>query len=79
MLYRMPPRLRMFVETVVWTAAAYLATVGVLAMMQGQADGPEWWLVLAWLVGAGLGSLIRKVPFHILATDRSQTANGKIR
>ena len=72
MFYKLPPRVRMFIESVVWTSAAVLAVTGLIAMLRGQAESPEWWLILIWLVAAGVGASIREVPFHIAATDRSR-------
>jgi hypothetical protein len=72
MFYKLPPRVRMFIEKVAWTGGAYLATGGLIAMLQGQAGSPEWWHILIWLIAAGVAAWIQKVPFHITATDRSR-------
>ena len=71
MFYKLRPRVRMFIETVVWTGAAVLSAAGLTAMLQGDIESPDWWLILAWVSAAGVGASIRKVPFHIQATDRS--------
>jgi len=77
MFHKLPARVRMFIETIVWTGAAVLAVNGLTAMIRGQVDSPEWWLILIWLVAAGVGASIRKVPFHIAATDRSRLRLSK--
>jgi len=72
MFYKLPPRVRMFIESLSWTGAAVLSVSGLTAMLRGQVPSPEWWIILAWLAGAAIGARIRKVPFHIAATDRSR-------
>lgn len=72
MFYKLRPRVRMFIETVSWTGAAVLSVAGLTAMLRGQVDSPQWWVILVWLAAAGVGASIRKVPFHIEATDRSR-------
>ena len=72
MLYKLRPRVRMFIDRVVWTGGAYLATGGLIAMLQGQQGSPKWWHILIWLIAAGGAAWTQKVPFHIKATDRSR-------
>ena len=71
MLSRLPPRLHMFVREVWFVTVFYLAVVGLVAIHQGTAEPPPWWLPTAALIGTALGCLIRRVPANIVATRRA--------
>ncbi|MBJ6123255.1 hypothetical protein [Sphingomonas mollis] len=69
--YRLNPRVRLFIEQVVWVGGAYLAVTGLLAIVQGRATGPDWWIIPIFLVAAAVGACIREIPYNIRATDLS--------
>ena len=55
MLSRLPPRLHKFVREVWFVTVFYLAVVGLVAIHQGTAEPPPWWLPTAALIGIALG------------------------
>jgi hypothetical protein len=71
MLSRLPPRLHMFVREVWFVTVFYLAVVGLIAIHQGNAEPPPWWLPTAALIGTALGCLVRQVPADIVAARRA--------
>jgi len=52
---RLPPRLDMFVRYVGGLIVAYLAIGGALAIYDGHAKLPHWWMIAASLVGGAFG------------------------
>ena len=73
MYYRLPPRLRMFIEQLLWVIGGYLAAAGLMSIVRGHIPGPDWWLIPSFVVGAAIGARVRAVPYSISATDRSGT------
>ena len=73
MYYKLNPRVRMFIEQVVWVGGAYLAVIGLVAIVQGRASGLDWWLIPMFLVAAAIGACFREIPYSIRATDLSGT------
>ena len=59
---RLPPRLNTFVRYVGGLIVAYLAIGGALAIYDGHAKLPHWWMIAASLVGGALGIQMRKIP-----------------
>ncbi|HXH14562.1 MAG TPA: hypothetical protein VNJ10_00345 [Sphingomonas sp.] len=59
---RLPPRLDMFVRHVGTIVITYLAIGGALAIYDGHAKMPHWWMIAALLAGSILGALMREVP-----------------
>ena len=59
---RLPPRLDMFVRYVGDLIVAYLAIGGALAIYEGHAKLPHWWMIAASLVGGLSGILMREIP-----------------
>lgn len=72
MISRLHPRLRMFLTPFLAGTVASLATRGLLETVQ-RGDPLDGWKLTAWIVGCGLGAMIRPVPADgdAAAVDRS--------
>lgn len=62
LLNRLPPRLNWFIRTMLNVSIGYLAAVGAVAILYGNADGPRLDLVIAFGIGAALSAGLREVP-----------------
>ena len=56
----------MCIREVWFVTVFYLAVVGLVAIHEGTAEPPPWWLPIAAFTGTALGCLVRRVPADIM-------------
>ncbi|MCV0386059.1 MAG: hypothetical protein K5821_06460 [Nitrobacter sp.] len=70
MLTRLPPRWHMFIRQMLACIVGVFAAVGAIALYEGIAQPPRWWIFVAFGIGSALAAMFRDVLPDIVAAHK---------
>jgi|694.fasta_scaffold76838_1 hypothetical protein len=70
MLTRLPPRVQMFLRSMISASLGLFAAIGAIAVYRGDTELPSWWIIAAFAIGCAFGAVFRDVPANILAAHQ---------
>jgi hypothetical protein len=78
MFHKLNPRIRMFLEQVVWVVGSYLAATGLLAILMHKVAGPPWWVLPLFLIASACAAAFRDMSGDSATTARPSAQDSDV-